>query len=126
MAQVQGTKVYDKDKDAVWVVNLSEFRFAHGARAGVVFDPKIATRVRMDSWIEGQAPLLQVMEDPHADELPASPVIKETPLIDSATKKPVTGVGTGPEGTHNGEAARREQQQKAPPAGKGEQAPEKK
>lgn len=97
------------DKDGVWIVNLSEFRFAHGLRPDVVFEPKQPTRVKLDAWIEGQAPMLVVTEDPFG-ALPESPVVKETPLVDSDTGKPVTGVGTGPDGSGNGDDVRKAQE----------------
>lgn len=103
----------DSDKTAVWVVNLSEFRFQHGERADVLFEPKKPTRVKMDAWIEGQTPILQVIDDPFGP-LPNSPVIKETPLRDFETGQPVTGVGTGPEGSGNADDVRRGQEAKKP------------
>lgn len=105
--QAQGTKVIDKGSEATWVVNLGEFRFAHGLREGVVFDPKIAVKIKMDDWIMGQAPLLVEIKDPHEDDLPASPVVDPNPLVSEQTGKSVTGVGTGPEGTGNADDVRK-------------------
>jgi hypothetical protein len=93
------------DKSGVWVVNLSEYRFPHGTREGVVFEPKQPTRVDMDDWIKGQEPILQQVEDPFG-QMPESPVVQETPLKNHETGKPVTGVGTGPKGSGNGDEVR--------------------
>lgn len=84
------TKSIDKDQDAVWVVNTAAFRWAHGIREGVYFDPNVPTRVKMDDWIKGQAPILQVVDDPHG-ELPESPVKNDTPL----RKEPDSPKGKG-------------------------------
>jgi hypothetical protein len=110
MAAAKATKVFDKEKEAVWVVNLGAFRFAHGTREGVVFDPQVATRVKMDEWIESQAPLLVQVEDPYSEDLPASPVIDPNPLVSEKTGKSVTGVGTGPEGSGNADDVRKAQE----------------
>jgi hypothetical protein len=99
MAHAEGTKVVDKTKTSVWVVNLGQFRFPHGTREGVFFDPRIAVKIEMDDWIKSQEPLLAEVDDPHTDDLPASPVIDPNPLVDLDTGKPITGVGTGPAGT---------------------------
>lgn len=113
MATVDGTKVFDKSKDAVWVVNLGEFRWPHGEREGVVFDPRVACKILMDDWIKGQHPILQTIADPHDDELPPSPVIDPNPLISNETGKSVTGVGTGPEGSGNADDVRKAQEEAA-------------
>jgi hypothetical protein len=104
MAQPNGTKVFDKD--GVWIANLGQYRFQHGTRAEVVFDPHVPTRVKMDDWIASQAPILSPVEDPFG-ELPESPVIDPNPLISEETGKSVTGVGTGAEGTGNADDARK-------------------
>lgn len=94
----------DNGDGTIWVVNMSEFRFAHGMRNGVYFDPKQPTRVVPDEWIKSQ-PLLVEIKDPFG-ALPESPLVVETPLMDDQTKKPVTGVGTGPQGSGNGDDVR--------------------
>lgn len=106
----ENTKVIDKDKDAVWVVNVGQFRWPHGEREGVSFDVGTAYRIKMDDWIEGQKPILQVIEDPHTSELPANPIIEPSPKISDETGKPVTGVGTGPEGSGNADDVRKQQE----------------
>lgn len=108
----------DKDKDAVWVANLGQYRMAHGLREKVVFDPGTPVRIKMDAWIESQAPILVVVEDPFG-ELPASPVVDPTPLVSQKDGKPVTGVGTGPAGSGNADDARETAEKKAAAADKG-------
>lgn len=88
-----------------WFVNMSEYRFPHGLREGVHFEPKEPTCVKPDDWIAGQ-PVIVKMADPFG-ELPESPIIEETPLREFETQKPVTGVGTGPDGSGNGDDARK-------------------
>jgi hypothetical protein len=111
--QARATKVVDKGNESVWVVNLGQFRFAHGTREGVVFDPQVAVKIKMDAWIEGQAPLLTTINDPHEDELPQSPVIDPNPLVSEKTGKSVTGVSTGPEGSGNADDMRKAAEAKA-------------
>ena len=82
------------DKDGKWFVNTAQFRFAHGERAGVVFEPGVPTRVKPDGWIEGQ-PLIVEVSDPYGD-LPAQ-IGVETPLKggSAAPAAKTTGKGTG-------------------------------
>lgn len=92
-------------KDGKWYVCLSEFRFPHGTRSGVVFDSRIPTRVLPDAWIESQHPMIQEVADPFG-AIPESPVVQESPLRDTETGKPATGVGTGPQGTGTADEVR--------------------
>lgn len=98
-------KIDSEKEGGVWVVNMAQFRMAHGERDAVVFDPKQPTCIKMDDWIKRQGEMFAVVEDPFAP-VPESPVINESPLKDSKTGKPATGVGTGPEGTGNADDVR--------------------
>lgn len=109
---MQPARQIDKDKAAVWIVNLSQFRMPHGTREGVYFEPAQPTGILLDDWIKGQKPILVEVDDPFGD-LPASPVIDPNPLVNSANGKPVTGVGTGPEGSGNADDMRKAAEQKA-------------
>lgn len=105
---MSNTNARQIDKDGVWIVNLSQFRYPHGTREGAYFEPKQPTRVLMDDWIKSQAPMLQEIDDPFG-EIPESPVVNENPLVRVEDGKPVTGVGTGPQGSGNGDDVRKAQ-----------------
>lgn len=78
-----------------WFVNLSEFRFPHGTRQGVVFESGTPIKIMEDAWIKGQAPIIAEVPDPFG-ELPESPVVVASPLTNSDTGQPATGTGVGP------------------------------
>lgn len=89
----QEVKVIDKDGE--WYVNTAQYRFVHGTRQGVIFEPGVATKFKSQTkaadkdhpavadWIDGQ-PLIQKIADPYG-ELPKQ-VKSETPLKDQTKK----------------------------------------
>jgi len=69
------------DRDGVWFVNRSQYRWVHGLREGVWFEPGQPTQVVEDAWTKAQAEagVLVAVEDPFA--LPKiEPITSVTPL----------------------------------------------
>jgi len=105
------------DRDGVWFVNRSQYRWVHGLREGVWFEPGQPTQVVEDAWTKAQAEagVLVAVEDPFA--LPKiEPITSVTPLdggtanlgADDAAKAAAEAAAKAAEATKAAEAAKAE------------------
>lgn len=84
-------KIVDKAKEGgKWFISRGLYRFAHGEREGVFFEPQVPTLIKPDAWIKGQTLIVECPDPQSGDDMPG-PVEPESVLRDAETKEVVQG-----------------------------------